>query len=193
MRKLEPGDLHLLPEYERLRDEFRRRTIELKKERRIQVGPLLSFVFENRDTVLFQVQEMLRAEHVEAPKLIQEELDVYNELLPGRDELSATLFIEVTEEGQLPSEMARLQGLEQSVFIEAAGERIPGVFEEGQAREQELSTVQYVRFHLTPQQVEAFRSGDGSAVLAVYHPNYRERSILPPATRKSLAKDLEEA
>jgi len=130
MRKLELSDLWPLPEYERVREDFRRRIIELKKPRRVQVGPLLSFIFENRDTVLFQVQEMLRAEHVADPERVQEQLDIYNTMVPGEGELSATLFIEVTVPDRLPEEMVRLRGVDRAVYLELGGERIPAVFEE---------------------------------------------------------------
>lgn len=190
MRKLEPSDLRPLPDYERVREDFRRRIIELKKRRRVQVGPLLSFTFENRDTVLFQVQEMLRAENVTQPEQVQEELDIYNTLLPGEGELSATLFIEVTDQARLPEEMARLQGLERAVFLEVAGERIPAAFEEGRAKEEALSTIQYLRFRLTKAQAQALRGGKGPVALAVEHPNYRERHILSPESRRALGDDL---
>ncbi len=191
MRKLERSDVWPLSEYERRREDFRHRIIESKKRRRVQVGPLLSFVFENRETVLFQVQEMLRAEQVTDPERIQEEVDIYNTMLPDPGELSATLFIEVTDPDRLVEELVRLQGLDQSVYLEIGGERVQGTFEEGRTREAAMSTVQYVRFHLNPAQVEALCSGRDSVVLAVYQPDYRERSILPPETRQSLAGDLE--
>ncbi|MDP2727541.1 MAG: DUF3501 family protein [Dehalococcoidia bacterium] len=190
MRKLELSDLWPLPEYEKVREDFRRRMIELKKRRRVQVGPLLSFIFENRDTVLFQVQEMLRAEDITEPERAQEELDIYNTLLPEEGELSATLFIEVTDPDRLPDEMARLRGLDETVFLEIAGDHVPAVFEEGRATAEALSTVQYVRFRLSPAQAQTFRAEKGSVVLAVYHPNYRDRSIFPPETRQALGEDL---
>lgn len=190
MRKLELSDLWSLSEYERVRGAFRRWVVELKKQRRVQVGPLLSFTFENRDTVLFQVQEMLRAEKVTEPERAQEELDIYNTLLPGEGELSATLFIEVTEQARLLEQMARLQGLDRSVYLEIAGERLPASFEEGRAQEEALSTIQYLRFRLTPAQAQAFRVGELPVRLVVDHPNYRESSLLSPETRASLAEDL---
>lgn len=190
MRKLEPNDLWSLADYEKARDDFRRRIIELKKPRRIQVGPLLSFIFENRDTVVFQVQEMLRAENVTAPERVQEELDIYNTMLPEDGQLSATLFIEVTDAGRLPQEMGRLQGLDEAVFLEVAGERIQAVFERGRAKEEALSTVQYVRFTLTPGQSEAFRAGKQPVALVVEHPNYGARSVLSEEATQALGKDL---
>lgn len=190
MRKLESSDLWRLSDYERVREDFRRRVIDLKKTRRIQVGPLLSFVFENRDTVLFQIQEMLRAENVTEPERVQEELDIYNTMLPEDGQLSATLFIEVTEADRLPEEMARLQGLDRAAFLELAGERIPAVFEEGRAKEEALSTVQYVRFSLTARQAEVLRAGTEAVAIVAEHPNYQGRSVLSEAARQALSEDL---
>ncbi|MDP2661155.1 MAG: DUF3501 family protein [Dehalococcoidia bacterium] len=191
MLRLERSDLWSLSEYEVRRVDFRRRIIDLKKRRRVQVGQLLSFIFENRDTVQFQVQETLRAELVSDPERVQEELDIYNTLLPASDELSATLFIEVQVTDRLSAEMARLQGLDRAVYLEIGSERVRGVFEEGRSTEQALSTVQYVKFPLTPSLAEAFRAGKDRLALVVDHPNYRELSVLSPETRLALAGDLE--
>lgn len=190
MRRLEQTDLWSLPEYERLREDFRRRMIELKKRRRVQVGPLLSFIFENRDTVRFQVQEMLRAENVAEPARVQEELDIYNTMLPEKGQLSATLFIEVVDADRLPEEMARLRGLDQAVYLEVAGERIRAIFEEGRSKEEALSTVQYVRFLLTTAQAQAFQAGREPVALAVAHPNYPERTVFSREVREALSEDL---
>lgn len=192
MRKLEQADLWSLPEYERLREDFRRRMIELKKRRRVQVGPLLSFIFENRDTVRFQVQEMLRAENVAEPARVQEELDIYNTMLPEKGQLSATLFIEVVDADRLPEEMARLRGLDQAVYLEVAGERIRAIFEEGRSKEEALSTIQYVRFLLTTAQAQAFKAGREPVALAVAQPNYPERTVFSREVREALSEDLGE-
>lgn len=191
MRKLESSDLWPLPDYERVREDFRRRLIEMKKRRRVKVGDLLSFIFENRDTVRFQVMEILRSESLTDPVRVHEELDIYNTLLPGRDELSATLFIEVLDSERLPVEMARLHGIERAVYLEIAGERVPAVFEVGRAAEEALSTVQYVRFHLKPAFAFALRDEGETVALVVDHPNYRSRAVLAKETRQSLAEDLE--
>lgn len=191
MQNLEPSDLWSLSEYERRRDDFRHRIMELKKRRRVQIGALLSLVFENRDTVLYQVQEMLRAERVSDPERVREELEIYNTMLPGPGELSATLFIEVTDPERLPQELAMLHGLDQVIYLEIGRERVQGTFEEGRSKREALSTVQYVKFRPTPAQAEALRAGRDQAVLASYHAKYQERSILSPETRQELARDLE--
>jgi len=192
VHRLERSDLWSLAEYEVEREGFRRRIIDLKKSRRMRVGRLLSLVFENRDTVQFQVQETLRAEQVSDPERVQEELDIYNTLLPASGELSATLFIEVLEPDRLPAEMARLRGLDRAVYLEIGSQRVRAVFEEGRSTERALSTVQYLKFPLTPSLAKAFRTGEGRVTLLVDHPNYRESSVLSSETRLSLAGDLEE-
>lgn len=191
MQKLKSSDLWPLPEYEQRRDDFRHRVIEQKKLRRIYVGPLLSFIFENRDTVLFQVQEMLRAERATEPERVQEELDVYNTILPQRGELSVTLFVEITDPDRLDDEMIRLQGLDQAVCLEIGDDEVPAKFEPGRTKEAALSTVQYLKFHLTPSQRAALRSEGVTVALAIRHDRYRERVVLSPETCQELARDLE--
>src|ERR1700733_11761094 len=100
MRPIERGEILGLAEYEQVRERFRTRVIEQKKRRRVQVGPKTSAVFENRDTVLLQIQEMLRTERITRPAAVQHELDTYNELVPAADELSCTLMIEIPDRAE---------------------------------------------------------------------------------------------
>jgi hypothetical protein len=115
------ADIEDLRAYERGRAEYRRKVIELKRRRRVAVGPIVSFVFENRETVRSQIQEMARAERMVSDEQIQKELDVYNPLIPGPGELSATLFIELTGEDLLRQWLPRLVGIERAVVL-----RLPG-------------------------------------------------------------------
>ena len=98
MKQLIQTDLLSMADYERQREQFRSQIIALKQRRRISVGPLITLVFENRETLRFQTQEMIRVERILEPHKVQEELDVYNVLMPGSGELSATLLIEITEQ-----------------------------------------------------------------------------------------------
>src|SRR5437870_4731867 len=107
MKPIGISDVMNIAEYEKIRPEFRSRIIELKNRRRISVGPKITFVFENRDTVLSQIQEMMRAERIVHEDKIQNEIDVYNQLLPGQNELSATMFIEITDSDQIKAELER--------------------------------------------------------------------------------------
>jgi len=180
-------------EYEKVREERRRRVIALKQKRRVQVGPFLSFVFENRETLLFQIQEMCRAERIIDDAKVQEEIDVYRALLPGPAELSATVFIEITEKDQIKPVLDRFMGIDtgRHVWLEMGkGIVVPGVFEAGHSDEEKgkLAAVHFVRFAFTAEAVTAFRSGEG--YLAVDHPASRARARLSEETRAELLTDL---
>src|SRR5438552_4191376 len=105
MKKVELAETLNIAEYERVRQDYRRRIIELKKKRRIAVGPNVTFVFENHDTVLSQVQEMMRAERLVHDDAIQHEIDTYNSLLPEQNELAATMFIELPDQSSIREEI----------------------------------------------------------------------------------------
>jgi hypothetical protein len=185
--------------YERERDDFRARVIAVKQLRRISVGPVISMTFENRLTMRFQVQEMARAEKMVTDAQIQHELDVYNKLLPEPGELSATLFLELTTEQELRTWLPRLVGVERSCeFRIGSGSDVAVVGsvpeQEHQAnltREETTSAVHYVRFHFSPDQIEAFAAGPVS--LAVNHPAYPDGqpgTVLSEASRTELLTDL---
>ncbi len=179
-----------LERYERDRDEFRRRIIELKKQRRVSVGEDVTFVFENHATVLFQVQEMLRAEHITDVDKIRDEIDCYNALVPKAGELSSTMLIEITEQDQIRERLLRLQGIENAVRFEIGDSAVPGEFEAGRSKEDKLSAVQYVRFHFDAAARERFVRGDEAVRLVIDHPNYRAATVLEEPVRRSLAADL---
>ncbi|MBV8464276.1 MAG: DUF3501 family protein [Acidimicrobiales bacterium] len=184
--------------YEREREEFRRQVIATKKLRRVSVGPVITLTFENRRTVRFQVQEMARAERMVRDEQIQHELDVYNRLLPGPGELSATLFLELTTDDQLRHWLPRLVGVERACQLRLGdGEPtvVPSVPEGEHAsqltREEVTSAVHYVRFRLGPAEIDAFRAGP--VRLAVAHPAYPDGlpgTELSQATREELSHDL---
>jgi hypothetical protein len=186
-------DIVDLRAYERVREEYRRRVIELKRLRRIGLGPILTLVFENAETVRFQVQEMARAERIMTDEGIQAELDVYNRLLPGEGELSATLFIELTSETELRTWLPRLVGIEQAVGIElASGEVVTSRPEQTHAaaltREEVTPAVHYVRFAFSPARIDDLEAGP--AALVAGHPGYAARTPLGDATRRELVEDL---
>ncbi len=206
-RQLTLADIEDLRAYERGREDFRARVIELKRRRRVAVGPLVTFVFENRETIRFQVQEMARVERMISDDQIQGELDIYNPLIPGPGELSATMFIELTSEAALREWLGKLVGIERTVELRLGPEeasRADGpqdeatvdvvratpdpAHEEALTRETITASVHYIRFSLTTAQVERF--SDGPAALAVAHRAYRENATLPAQTRKELLEDL---
>ncbi len=180
-------------EYEKVREDRRHRVIALKEKRRVEVGPYLSFVFENRATLLFQIQEMCRAERIIDDARIQEEIDVYSALLPGAGELSATLFIEIADKDQIKPVLDRFMGIDSGrhVWIEVAGgPRVPGVFEAGHSDEEKgkLAAVHFVRFAFPDAAIAAFRSS--TVELVTDHPAARARTRLSDETKAELLTDL---
>lgn len=192
MRKLTVDDIADLRAYERERADFRARIIELKKARRIPLGELMTIVFENTDTVRFQVQEMARAERMLRDDQIAHEVATYNELIPDEGQLSGTLFVELTDEAALREWLPKLVGLQHYVSMEVGGVRSPAfeVNEERLTREDEItSTVHYLRFAFSPEQQGAFRTGP--VVVRIDHPAYQAETVLTDAQRAALAADFE--
>jgi len=193
-RPLGLEDIEDLRTYERGRDAYRRHIIELKQRRRVGVGPFVTLLFENRDTVRFQVQEMARAEKMMSDEQVQGELDIYNALLPSPGELSATLFIELTEEAALREWLPKLVGVERSVELRfGAGAPVGAVPEaahdEALTRPTMTASVHYIRFPFTPAQLEEFAP---PVIVAVTHPDYRYETTLDDATVKELWTDLDQ-
>jgi hypothetical protein len=193
MRGVRREELLDLTGYERIREAFLEKTIELKRPRRIAVGDRLTFIFENRDTVLFQIQEMLRAERAVKEEKILEELAVYNELVPAANELSATLMIEIPETSQIRTELERLIGIDEHVVLDVDGSLVRASFDSKQFESDRISAVQYVRFVLGPELACKFCDPATPARLRVEHPNYRAAVELKGASRASLIRDLEAA
>lgn len=197
MERIQLSEIKNLVEYEKARDGMRARVIEVKKNRRVSVGDNLTFLFENRDTVLFQIQEMVRTERIVDEARIQEEIDAYNALLPGQGELSATMFIEIPELSRMGNEevrrtINRFQGLDRDGVALRLGDRppIPARFEEGHSKEEKMAAVHYVRFPV-PAEAQALLADPRQRVrLVVSHPNYRAEAEVPPATRAELLADL---
>ena len=161
-----------------------------KANRRVALGEHLTLLFEDRETIRWQVLEMCRVEGIRDPEGMAHELRVYNELVPGPRELSATLFIEITEPGRIRPELDRLLGIDESVSLELGAERVPAQFDRRQLEEDRISAVHYLRFTLTPAQAAAFQDEATSAALRVDHPHYSARSVLAGEARRSLAVDL---
>src|SRR5262245_5354053 len=192
MRKLTVDDIVDLRAYERERDEFRSRVIALKKQRRGALGDLITIVFENTDTMRFQIQEMARAEKMLRDEQIEHEVATYNELIPEPGELSATLFIEITDTDALREWLPRLPGIQRHVAFDVAGSEVRGVEpdEERLTREDEItSTVHYLKFALSPERQDAFVAGP--VRLFVDHPAYQAETVLSDEQRSALAADFE--
>lgn len=194
--KLALVDIADLRAYERERDEFRAQIIALKKRRRVHLGTILTLVFENRDTIRFQIQEMARIEKLITDEAIQGELDTYNPLIPSAGQVSATVFLELTSDEQLREWLPKLVGIERSLVLRA-GEgdtavEVRAMPEEGHeaqiTRAEITASVHYVRWELTPAEVAAVERGP--VWLVVDHPAYREETELLPATVAELLADL---
>jgi hypothetical protein len=166
--------------------------IELKRRRRVHLGTIVTLVFENRDTMRFQVQEMARVEHIVTDQGIQDELDVYNPLIPEPGQLCATLFLELTTDDQVREWLPKLVGVESSLLFRLPdGSEVRCTAEAAHAgqltREHTTAAVHFIEFRFTPEQVAAFGPG---AVLAIDHPEYGEQAALSPTTIAELVADL---
>lgn len=192
MQPLSFEDIVNIAEYEIERPIYRAQIIEFKKTRRIQIGELVTLVFENRDTIRFQIQEMMRAERIVLDDRIQEEIDIYNQLLPKRHSLSATLLIEVTDQTQMRKILDSFIGIdrEETTFLNIGNEVIAAEYEGGRSKEDRISAVHYITFTFTGKQVTKFVSGDEPISLEIDHLNYKEKSPISEMMRRSLANDL---
>jgi hypothetical protein len=192
MKKVELAELLNIAEYERARQDFRRCIIELKKKRRIGVGPSVTFVFENHDTVLSQIQEMMRAERLVHDDAIQHEIDTYNALLPEQNELAATMFIELPDQSSIREEITKFHGVNtgEAIFLQIGVEKLPGDFAAGQSDDHRISAVQYVRFRFNDSQRTAFVSGAEEVKLVINHPNYQHSAVIEAEVREELSRDL---
>jgi hypothetical protein len=194
IRPVTLDDVVGLDRYEARRHEIRRRIIELKRARRVSVGPEVTFVFENHDTVYFQIQEMLRAERITDLDAVREELAVYNALLPLPGELSATMLIEITEQHHIADRLLAFVGIDEAVWLQVGTDhRIAAAFEPGRSREDKLSAVQYLRFVLPPAARRAFLDAAVPVQLMIDHRNYRAQRPIEGSTRASLSADLRAA
>ena len=189
MKKIVLDDILGLAAYEKVRENLRRRIIELKQARRVAVGDRVTMVFENRDTVIFQIQEMVRAERITDLDKIREEIEVYNQLIPEPGELSATLFLEITEQSHLREELLKFLGVDETVYFSIGSHSTHARFEPGHSKEDKISAVQYVRFPLSEPARTALREGEEAAIV-IEHPNYHARASIDARTRQSLLQDL---
>jgi hypothetical protein len=194
MNKLTHADLLGLEQYSRQRAEIRQRTIAHKKTRTVQVGPNTTWCFEDRETIQYQIQEMLRAERIFEQQGIQDELDAYNPLIPDGANWKVTFLIEFTDENERRIALAKLKGVEDRCWVQVDGcDRVFAVADEDLERENEekTSSVHFLRFELTASMCAKVKSGAALSI-CVDHAAYRHAvTPLPSAIRDSLAGDIE--
>ena len=193
MKELIQTDLLSMADYDCQREQFRSQIIALKQRRRISVGPLITLVFENRETLRFQTQEMIRVEHILDPHKVQDELDVYNALMPVSGELSATLLIEITEQDRMKEWLDVFMGLDHgdTVAIRAGTEQAFGLFEGGHSHESKISAVHFVRFRPTASMTASFADLHVSVALTVHHHAYHAEAPVPGSMREEWLSDLQ--
>jgi hypothetical protein len=183
-----------LESYARLRRDYRERVIEYKRRRRLSVGERVSLLFEDRETLRFQIQEMLFVERISDPEKVERELGIYNELVPGEGELSATLFIEVSELSRIKAELDRLVGIDEHVWLvlgEGGGAcEVRASFDPRQREAHRISAVQYLRFALPPEAAARLADRAARARIRIDHPAYAREAEIPPEVRASLVATL---
>jgi hypothetical protein len=196
MKLVERGEILGLADYEAVRERFRNRVIAEKKLRRVHLGPKATAVFENHDTMLMQIQEMLRTERITRAAAVQHEIDTYNELVPGPDELSATVMIEIVDKDERDAFLREAIGFEKHVWLSVAGARIQARPVDRGAPADRTTAVHYLKFPLPPPTAKSLREATAATspevALEADHPAYGIRIVLPATTVASIAEDLRE-
>lgn len=191
MRPIERNEILPLPDYEMVRPHFRARIIEEKRPRRVTLGEHLAVTFENRDSVLLQIQEMLRTERITSEPAIAHEIATYNDLVPGVDQLSVTLWVQIPDKPLRDRLLVELAGLEDTVRLEVDGKSFevkgprPDGFMEGRT-----TAVHYLKAQLSPEAAAAIKARTAKVTIAVEHPGHPVRVDLDRATIAKLAEDL---
>ncbi len=190
MRPIDRSEILPLGDYEQIRARFRARVIEEKRPRRVRLGEHISAVFENRDSVLLQIQEMLRTERITNESGIAHEIETYNELIPAPNELSLTLFVEIPDSVTRDRMLIELVGLEGTVSVEVDGVRAPATSDPKGVMPDRTTAVHYFKVKLSDEATGAIVAKTANAAVRVDHPRYVARVELGPATIGRLAEDL---
>lgn len=192
MSALMAADLYSLEQYAKLRNEFRARVMAHKRDRKVPIGPNATLYFEDRLTVQYQIQEMLRIERIFEEEGIQDELDAYNPLIPDGRNLKATFMVEFADPEERRQALANLIGIEDKVWVQVAGHEPQfAIADEDLEREDDskTSSVHFLRFELTEAMAAALKGG-ARLTLGIEHPHYQNRVDAAPSTRDSLTADL---
>ena len=192
MKSLAADTLMHIIEYEKVRHTYRQDIIAYKKNRRISLGPNVMLTFENEKTLTFQIQEIMRAERLVHDEQIQEEVDVYNTIMPPENGLSATLFIEVVEEAKIRPVLNKFIGLtdHQTLYLDINGEKVYAEFEQGREEENKISSVHYVQFLFSNEQKNNFTDSESKTKLGIDYKDYKYTETVPDGLQRSLCEDL---
>jgi hypothetical protein len=194
MNKLSRDDLFSLEQYAEARAEFRQKVLEHKKNRRLDLGTNAALYFEDRLTMQYQVQEMLRIEKIFEADGINEELDAYNPLIPDGTNWKATFMVEFPDIDERKAMLKQLVGIEDRIYVHVADfDRVYAIADEDleRADEEKTSAVHFLRFELPPEQIAALKSG-AALIAGIDHENYHvEISPVPDNVRASLVNDLD--
>ena len=192
MKSLAADTLLNIIEYEKVRHTYRQDIIAYKKNRRISLGPNVMLTFENEKTLTFQIQEIMRAERLVHDEQIQEEVDVYNTIMPPENGLSATLFIEVVEEAKIRPVLNKFIGLtdHQTLYLDINGEKVYAEFEQGREEENKISSVHYVQFLFSNEQKNNFTDSESETKLGIDYKDYKYTKTVPDGLQRSLCEDL---
>lgn len=192
MKQIELSDLMNILEYEKVREEYRKEIITYKKDRRISLGPNITVTFENLRTMQFQIQEIMRSERLVHDEQVQEEIDIYNTIMPPENGLSATLFIEITDESQIKPVLNSFIGLTlgENLWFSFSGEKVVAEFEGGREESDKISSVHYVKFHFSDEQKEMFLTSGEQIELAISYKKYQFSNVLTEGMITSLRSDL---
>jgi hypothetical protein len=192
MNRVQRSEVLPLGDYESIRPHFRARVVEEKKRRHVPLGPHLYAIFENHDSALLQIQEMLRTERITREDAVQHEIDTYNELVPGADQLSVTLYVAIPDKDERERMLTELAGLERAVAVDIDGtvvRPLPG--EREGARADRTTAVHYLIFQLPAEVAAKLRRREvQSAALVIDHAAYQARGELGAGTLAELAADL---
>lgn len=189
---IEKSDLLNIIDYEKQRNIYRKELIEYKKNRRFNLGSNILITFENSRTMKFQIQEMMRAERMVHDSQIEEELNVYNPLIPKGNELSATLFIEITDPQKIRPVLDSFIGLTEgeNVYFDINGEKVYAQFEEGREKEDNISSVHYIRFPFIEEQKILFMNEASTLSINIDYNDYQYSVNLNEKMRESLSSDF---
>jgi hypothetical protein len=192
MRKVTVDDIPELRAYHKIRDDLQRDVIALKSRRRVHLGTIITLMFENTETIRWQIAEMVRAERIATEEGVADEVNVYNQFIPGPNQLSTTLFIELTDDEGMREWLPKLVGIHESIQIELAdGSAVRGYDpnKERLTRDEVTSAVHYLKYDFTPEQIATFRGGP--VAIASTHPAYLERVELTTDQHDAIAQDFD--